>query len=261
MGDLSIHVTHGFKTALAAVMAYAITAALSLEFGFWAVISTVIVMQVYVADSVEMCLYRFSGTLIGALLGVVALLVVHQTPVFIGISLFVTIGLCSFLTRYRTRYRMAGITVVIVIMTGMQAQDIFDFGVARVVEICIGIFCAFAVSVLVLPKRKVDVLRAKLEAQAMACADRCRLLVEAFLSKQRSVEEAPVSDLANSAVRHELECVIAELDAKLLTIRKEGLIRRFDTHKLLRVFSFYGSLRYYSEDILCAIDEALQARS
>ena len=345
VGDLSTHVTHGVKTALAAVLAYAITAFLALEFGYWAVISTVIVMQVYVADSVEMCLYRFSGTMIGALLGVIVLLVIPKTPVFIGIALFVTIGLCSFLTRYRTRYRMAGITVVIVVMTGLQAQDVFDFGLSRVVEIFIGIFCAFAVSVLVFPKRKVDVLRAKLEAQAIACADRCRVLVDAFLSRQQRVEESQVTELAKdvwdnhallqktrrhesliyirkfkenfalkvaiisrstehlrnmvralnalddqgyeiimspelkrladtsgralvmlmrnnpSTVKDELERIIAELDAKLLTIRKEGLIRRFDSQKLLQVFSFYSSLRYYSEDILAATNEALRAPS
>ena len=97
----STHVIHGLKTATAAVMAYIITTALNLEFGYWAVISTVIVMQVYVADSVAMCLYRFSGTLIGALLGVLVILVVPKTPFFTGIALFLTIGICSFLTRYK----------------------------------------------------------------------------------------------------------------------------------------------------------------
>ncbi len=37
-------------------------------------------MQVYVADSVEMCLYRFLGMLIGACLGVFAILVIPKTP-------------------------------------------------------------------------------------------------------------------------------------------------------------------------------------
>ncbi|MBC2737713.1 MAG: FUSC family protein [Desulfobacteraceae bacterium] len=195
MTILSTHMTHGFKTALAAVLAYTITNALALEFGYWAVISTVIVMQVYVADSVEMCLYRFSGTIIGAMLGVLVILFIPKTPIPVGIALFVTIGLCSFLTRYKKRYRMAAITVVIVVMTGLQTQDALMFGVSRVLEIGIGIICAFAVSVLVFPKRKVDVLRAKLEAQANHCADSCRVLVDAFLSRQRNVEESLLTDL------------------------------------------------------------------
>ena len=197
MGILSTNVTHGFKTALAAVLAYSITTILALEFGYWAVISTVIVMQVYVADSVEMCFYRFTGTIIGATLGVAVLLVIPKTPIFIGIALFVAVGICSFLTRYKTRYRMAGITVVIVVMTGLYAQDVFIFGLYRVLEICIGILCAFIVSIFIFPKRKVDMLRARLEKQAKECAERCLILVDAFISKQQNVEESPVAELVN----------------------------------------------------------------
>jgi len=325
---------HGFKTAFSAVLAYAITTLLHFDFGYWAVISSVIVMQVYVADSVEMCLYRFSGTIIGALLGVLVILVIPKTHFFIGLSLFVTIGLCSFLTRYKTRYRMAGITVVIVIMTGIHDQNIFLFGLSRVFEICIGILCAFAVSVLILPKRKVDVLRNKLDNQAYECAKKCNLLVDAFILKQQNVEETLVDELVkdvwdnhallqkiqrhesliyqkkfnenfpakvtimNRSVEHlrnmvralnsmeetgydiimaqelkklgkesgkslvmlmknktlpeenDLECTIKEMNIKLLNLRKEGLIRRFDSKRLVQVFSFYSSLLYFTEDIL-----------
>ena len=340
MDTLSTNLIHGFKTALAAVLAYYITTILTLDFGYWAVISAVIVMQVYVADSVEMCFYRFSGTIIGAAVGVGVLLVMPKTSIFIGVALFATVGACSFLTRYHTRYRMAGITVVIVIMTGLSVQDVFTFGLYRVVEICIGILCAFVVSVLVLPKRKIDMLRSALQRQAKACADQCSTLVHAFISKQQHVDEAPVDDLVKDVwVNHELlqkanrnealiyskkfnekfplkisvvnRCVehlrnmvralnavddngyeiimsgelqqlaqasgralmmlinneyltaeealkktISELDSRLISIRKEGRIRRFDTNKLIQVFSFYSSLRYFADDILFALTEA-----
>ncbi|MFK5951562.1 MAG: FUSC family protein, partial [Desulfobacterium sp.] len=173
MEILSTHMIHGFKTAFAAVLAYTITILLKLEFGYWAVISTVIVMQVYVADSVEMCLYRFSGTLIGATAGVLVLLITPKTDIFIGMALFITIGICSFLTRYKTRYRMAGITAVIVILTGSHSQDIFIFGIYRVFEIGIGILCAFLVSVLIFPRKRVDVLENKLKDQSKECARAC----------------------------------------------------------------------------------------
>ncbi len=338
MNVFATHMTHGFKTALAAVLAYAITTVLALEFGYWAVISTVIVMQVYVADSVEMCLYRFSGTIIGALLGVVVILLVPKTPIPVGIALFVTIGVCSFLTRYRKRYRMAAITVVIVVMTGLQTQDAWLFGLSRVMEIGIGIICAFAVSVLVFPKRKVDVLRIKLEAQAEQCAERCLTLVEAFIARQQHVEESLLTNLVddvwgNFALlekirQHEsllyrkkfkdnlthkvavlsrsvehlrnmaralnalddsgydiimarelkqladqsgralvrfvkntpatdpqgLEQAVSVLKTTFLTIRKEGLIRRFDAEKLVQVFSFYSSLLYFADDIHSGIN-------
>ena len=50
-------------------------------------------------------------------------------------------------------------------------------------------------SVLVFPQRKVDVLKARLEAQALACAEKCRLLVEAFNARQQNVDETLVADL------------------------------------------------------------------
>ena len=52
------------------------------------------------------------------------------------------------------------------------------------------------------------------------------------------------------SVTNDLANKIAALDTKLLTIRKEGLIRRFDSKKLIQVFSFYSSLLYFAEDIL-----------
>ena len=334
MEILSTHMIHGFKTAFAAVLAYSITTLLKSEFGYWAVISTVIVMQVYVADSGEMCLYRFSGTLIGATAGVLVILIIPKTDVFIGMALFVTIGICSFLTRYKTRYRMAAITAVIVILTGSHSQDIFIFGIYRVFEICIGILCAFLVSVLIFPRKRVDVLKNKLKKQSEECAQACITLVNAFNAKQQNVTEDLVDALVgdvweNHALLHKINQhealiyhkkfadefhqkvglmarsaehlrnmvrtlnaleedgfdiimaqeltdlaresgntlvsimknkpmhannplaeIIAALDSKLLTLRKEGLIRRFDSPRLIQVFSFYSSLLYFTEDIL-----------
>ncbi len=333
----STHAMHAFKTSFAAVLTFTITSLLNLEFGYWAVISSVIVMQVYVADSIEMCLYRFSGTLIGAMLGVIVIFFIPKTEVFIGIALFVTIGLCSFLTHYKSRYKMAAITLVIVIMTGTHAQNILIFGLSRVFEICIGILCAFTISVFIFPKRKVDVLKDRLEEQAKVCSEKCRILVNAFISKQQNVDETLVEDLVknvwenhemlekirqhesliyhkkfnekfstkifimsrsvehlhnmvralnsldgdgyeiviskeienlaqesgktlvnliknNSAsISNNLEEIVTDLDIKLLHIRKEGLVRRFDSKRLVQVFSFYSSLLYFAEDIISGI--------
>jgi len=64
---------HGLKTGIAAVLAYGLACLFHLKYGYWAALSAVIVMQVYVADSVQMCLYRFSGTAVGAVIGMAAM--------------------------------------------------------------------------------------------------------------------------------------------------------------------------------------------
>ena len=54
-------------------------------------------------------------------------------------------------------------------------------------------------------------------------------------------------------IKKNLERTVSELDAGLLNIRKEGLIRRFDSRKRVQVFSFYSSLLYFTEDILSCL--------
>lgn len=205
------HYLHGLKTGLAALLAFAITHVFNLTFGYWAVISTVIVMQVYVADSVEMCLYRLSGTLVGAAMGAGVVAVIPPTPFWTGVALFVSISICTFLTRYKTRYRMAAITLVIIIMTGIYEENILWFSLDRVLEIGIGILCAFLVSVLVFPRRKTDLLRQRMTDQAKACARICDGLVTAFNNRQQHVDEGPVDQLVTG---------VRENPGVMLTIRR-----------------------------------------
>jgi hypothetical protein len=59
----------------------------------------------------------------------------------------------------------------------------------------------------------------------------------------------------SSQIKQDLAQAIAELHRKLIGIRKEGLIRRFDSQKPVQVFSFYSSLSYFADDILAGLDE------
>ncbi|MCP4119698.1 MAG: FUSC family protein [Desulfobacteraceae bacterium] len=199
------HWLHGVKTAVAAGLCYGITTFYNLEYGYWAVISTVIVMQVYVADSIRMCLYRLSGTIIGALMGIGALLYFPDTTLGRLFAVLLPVGICSFMTHYNPRYRMAAITAVIVIMTGFTAPDKAGFGFSRIIEIAIGICCAFAVSILVFPVRVVDVLKENINKQALECCEKYDILTRAFLNGQKRVGEALLEDLTRKVWKnHEL---------------------------------------------------------
>ncbi len=52
-----------------------------------------------------------------------------------------------------------------------------------------------------------------------------------------------------------LERLVQEVDSKLCYIRKEGLTSRFDVKRLVQVFSFFSSLKYFAEDILSGADK------
>jgi len=70
------------------------------------------------------------------------------------------------------------------------------------------------------------------------------LAKECGLTLAALIENKPLPD-SNS-----LETIVTELDIKLLNLRKEGLIKRFDSKRLVQVFSFYSSILYYAEDII-----------
>ena len=180
---------HGFKTGVAAVLAYATAQLCQLEFGYWAALSAVIVMQVNVADSIRMCLYRFSGTAVGAFIGMVAILIFPETPAMIMLSLFCCAAFCAYMTRYNVRYRMAAITVCIVLLASLGQENRLIFGMFRVVEIGVGVAAAFVVSVLLWPVRAGTALKARLMERFNDCARMYDTLMEAFLSLQ--IELAP----------------------------------------------------------------------
>jgi len=163
-------------TGLAALLSYLVTEWLHLDFGYWAPITAVIVMQTSVAESIEMSLYRTVGTMIGALMGVVSILALPDTFEGNGAGLFITTGLCAFLTRWDARYRMAAITVTIVILASVGQPDRMHFGLFRVLEILVGVVAG-------------EALRADLARQLQTAAERVGVLVEAFLAEQQTLPE------------------------------------------------------------------------
>ncbi len=101
-------IRHAVKTGLAAVPACTIAWLCNLEFLYWAGLSAVIVMQVNVTDSIRMCLYRFSGTAVGAFIGIAAIVIFPENRVMTMLALFCSVRFCAYMTRYSVRYRCHG---------------------------------------------------------------------------------------------------------------------------------------------------------
>jgi len=199
------HLVHGFKTGLACLLSYGVTEYFSFDLGYWAVISSVIVMQVYVADSIRMCFYRFTGTAIGALLGIGAILIFPDNIIWTGVSVFVTTVFCSYMTFYNTRYKMAAITVVIVILASVGTPDRIGYGTARVIEIAIGVLSAFLVSITVFPARMIDVLKNRIYSEADEYSDKYDKLADCFISGKKDVDSSFTDSLKGRTWKnHEL---------------------------------------------------------
>lgn len=181
------HLRHGIKTGIACVLSYLMTLLFDLPYGFWAVLSTVIVMQINVADSIRMCWYRFSGTALGAVIGIVTILLFPGDPVMTTIGTFCSTAFCAYMTRYNARYRMAAITVVVVFLGSLGDPNRVIFALYRIVEIAIGVGSAFLVTVLIWPLRVGKALSERLTSQFERCATKYETLVQAFLSRQSRV--------------------------------------------------------------------------
>jgi len=193
------HVKHGIKVGLASVLAYYLSGLLGLPYAYWAVITTVIVMQIHVADSIQMCLYRFTGTAIGAIIGILGILIFPPTPIYTLIAIFLGTGLCAYLTRYDARYRMAAITVAIVFLTSLGEDDRIVFTLLRVAEIGIGVLCATTISVVLWPRRTGATLRERVNSQFSELADHYSHLMGNFLERQKETDPELFFELAGKA--------------------------------------------------------------
>lgn len=196
------HTRHGIKVGLASLLAYYVSGQLQLPYAFWAVITTVIVMQMHVADSIHMCLYRFTGTAIGAVIGICAILIFPPTPMYTLLGIFVATGVCAYLTRYNERFRMAAITVAIVYLTSLGADDRIQYTLLRVAEIGIGVLCAFVVSVAIWPRRTGSALRERLQGQYDELATHYTQLMGNFLSRQQKADPDLFFDLVSEAQKN-----------------------------------------------------------
>jgi uncharacterized membrane protein YccC len=146
------------KTGVAAALATVMYQLLHLGHGYWAVISAIIVMQSNLGRSIFAGVNRLLGTAVGALVGTAVLWLVgtHLFAVFLAVTL--TTWICS-ITPLREAQRLAGFTAVIVML--IRDQSVWHAGVARFIDVALGIVIALAVSILWTSRARHD-LRASL---------------------------------------------------------------------------------------------------
>jgi uncharacterized membrane protein YgaE (UPF0421/DUF939 family) len=188
---LLMHIRHAVKTGLAASMAYIVSSLLGSQFGLWAVVSTLVVMQgLSVADSIQNSLFRFTGMSIGALVGTVVLILTPTNNILVTLEVFLLCCLGEYLTRYGTRYNLAATAACLVLLAGhnfMETGGIKGsalFGLTLSLEVLLGVICAVGVNALLWPIRLGDALRSDIESQFKKCADLVRDVVESYLEDQ-----------------------------------------------------------------------------
>ncbi len=158
------------KSSAAAMLAYYISLRIGLPKPFWAIVTVYIVSQTSAGASLSRGVYRFAGTLVGAIATVMIVPNFVNDPIVCSIVLAGWIGLCLFfslLDRTPRAYAfvLAGYTASLIgFPSVLDPGAVFETASVRVQEISIGILCAVLIHRYVLPKRMTGQFTGKLSA-------------------------------------------------------------------------------------------------
>ncbi len=156
-GDLR----HALRVTIAVIVTFGFAHLLQLPQGFWAVLTALLVMQANLGASLKAALERVVGTVSGAAYGaMIAWLLPHDTPWEQLLKLAVGTAPLAFLAAVRPAFRVAPVTVIIVLFSPQnQHIGIGLYALERVGEILLGSLIGLAVALLVFPARAHHLLR------------------------------------------------------------------------------------------------------
>ena len=165
----------GLRMTVSALASYGLGEAIGLSQTYWAVLSAVIVIQGSVGGSVKAGLNRLIGTVGGAFWG--AVVAGLDAPRHSGGPRPRAVGRHRaplVVTAFRTDYRIAPITAIIVLMgAALQQAAPFSSALERVFEITLGSAVAVAVALFILPARAHALLA---RSAGIAVADMARIV-------------------------------------------------------------------------------------
>ena len=176
------------KAAVAGVLSVLAARWLKLPQEYWAAISALIVMQSNVGGTVRASWTRLAGTVIGAAVGTLVVLLWGANLAGFGLAVAATIILCA-LPRLNESFRLATVTVAIVMLTGAHEAG-WIVALHRFLEVMLGIVVAIFVTAALWPARSREALRAVL-------ADAIQTMQQLFLeimARYRGAATAPVEE-------------------------------------------------------------------
>ena len=107
---------HPARTGVAAMLSLLAARVLRLPEGYWAAITTMIVMQSTLGAALTISVQRFTGTALGAAVGAVVVTYFGSNALIFGVTVFVIGMVCAILRIERNAYRFAGIALAIVML-------------------------------------------------------------------------------------------------------------------------------------------------
>jgi uncharacterized membrane protein YccC len=126
------------RTATASLVSYLVARLFHLPEAYWALVSTLIVMQSTLGAALPVSVQRFAGTAIGAAVGAVAATYFPGNIWIFAIAVFLIGVLCAVFRIERSAYRYAGITLAIIMLVTRSASG-WLIAMHRFFEVSLGI--------------------------------------------------------------------------------------------------------------------------
>ena len=151
--------------ALAAILALYFAFLVNLPNTFWALLTIPLVMKQQSGMTVWRSLARFTGTMIGALVGLLFVSVFAQDGLTMIVALSLWLLATGILARFEVgidayAYGVAGLTTLIITMdTGPAADLAYTYAVSRTTETVIAIVAGFTVVLVVFPQSIIPTLK------------------------------------------------------------------------------------------------------
>ncbi|SDC00467.1 FUSC family protein [Acinetobacter boissieri] len=159
------------KTYIAAMLALFISFQLDLLNPIWSIGTVMIIANPYAGMLSSKALYRLAGTAIGAIVAVILMPHLINTPWLFASVIAGWVGFClyiSLLDRTPRSYMLmlSGYTVAMIVFNAINSMDthsIFDIALARFLEIGIAVICSAVVSAVILPVHIGPIIQQRVE--------------------------------------------------------------------------------------------------
>lgn len=228
---LRLHINHAIKTGFAAALSFSFSVLIGSPYSIWGVVSALVVMQgTSVTDSILDSLSRFTSMSVGALIGMLLLLLSPSSHLVLGLEVFVICMLGAYLRRYGQRFSLGTIAICIVLLAGQMTvgtgnpMDSVRFGLFLSIETLTGVFCAVLVSALIWPVRLGDTLRRDIAGQFKRVSELLDMVVNSYLDEQTHVSDGQFEGLhLETWSNRERMSKVKRLEAHIYHYEHQGL--------------------------------------
>ncbi|TDT91359.1 MULTISPECIES: FUSC family protein [Azorhizobium] len=164
------HIRLAVRATVAALLAYGIAWWLDLPKGYWAVLSAILVVQSSLGASVAVATDRGLGTIAGGIIGVGLAMIAGPSQDLTVLLLTIGTLATALLAAYRPSFKLAPVTVVVVMLSDPTHAQPLISGLQRVFEIALGGAVGVACALFVFPARALFLLFPNAADAIDACA-------------------------------------------------------------------------------------------